>query len=54
MTMDFCRSCVLWAAYWTDTGLAVLIDMELHWIGSEFTPQGCGLRNLIGFGVTMD
>ena len=42
--------------YWvsTEKGLAFLIDIELHWIGSEFTPQGCGLGNPIGFGMTLD
>ena len=61
MSMDWCQKCARLAAYWvwTETGLAFLIDIELHWIGSEFTPQGCGLGNPIhwlwyDFGLTSD
>ena len=56
MSMDWRQKCARLAAYWvwTETGLAFLIDIELHWIGSEFTPQGCGLDNPIGFGMTLD
>ena len=47
-----CVMGVLLGLDWNRIGF--LIDIELQWVGSEFTPQGCGLDNPIGFGMTLD